>query len=110
MVIGGVSAADAEERCGLLGAELGDAHEQHAQAQEEHAETDRATPVENEPHVHFFSFCSKNDGLNLRSYFTPLHNACHLPNSRDGGLETVEWGVIKKVTVNFKVTVNIDSG
>jgi hypothetical protein len=36
-------------------ANLGNAHEKHTQADEEDAETDRATPVECEPHVHDFS-------------------------------------------------------
>jgi hypothetical protein len=31
---------------------LGDTHEEHAQANEEHAETDWATPIENKPKFH----------------------------------------------------------
>jgi hypothetical protein len=32
-------------------------------------------------------------GLNLRSYFTPLRNAGHLPNGRDSGLEKMDLGL-----------------
>jgi hypothetical protein len=107
MVIGGVSAADAEERCGLLAAHLGDAYKQHAQSDEEHAETDWATPVECEPHVHFFLLLFENDGLNLRSYFTPFHLTGHLPNGRDVGLEKVEREINKKATIALTVAFQI---
>jgi hypothetical protein len=40
---------------------FGDAHEQYTQADEEHAESDRATPIENKPKVHVFSPFVEND-------------------------------------------------